>query len=30
MAKLKYTFTNDTLFKMVFDKYPELLKTLVA
>ena len=28
--KLEYTFKNDTLFKMVFVKYPELLKRLVA
>ena len=30
MTKLKYTFKNDTLFKMLFMKYPELLKRLVA
>ncbi len=30
MAKLEYTFKNDTLFKMVFVKNPELLKRLVA
>ncbi len=30
MTKLEFTFKNDTLFKMVFVKYPELLKTLVA
>ena len=30
MAELKYKFTNDTLFKMLFVKYPELLKKLVA
>jgi predicted transposase/invertase (TIGR01784 family) len=30
MTKLKYTFKNDTLFKMLFVKYPELLKRLVA
>ena len=30
MAKLKYTFMNDTLFKMLFVKYPELLKSLVS
>ena len=30
MSKLKYTFKNDILFKMVFVKYPELLKRLVA
>jgi len=30
MAKLKYTFTNDTLFKMLFVKYPDLLRKLVA
>jgi len=30
MAKLEYTFKNDTLFKMVFVKYPKLLKRLVA
>ncbi len=30
MTKLEYTFTHDTLFKMVFVKYPDLLKRLVA
>ncbi|GHV14447.1 transposase [Clostridia bacterium] len=30
MTKLEYTFTNDTLFKMLFVKYPDLLKRLVA
>lgn len=30
MAKLKYTFKTDTLFKMLFVKYPELLKELVS
>jgi predicted transposase/invertase (TIGR01784 family) len=30
MAKLEYTFKTDTLFKMLFVKYPELLKDLVA
>jgi predicted transposase/invertase (TIGR01784 family) len=30
MSKLKYTFKTDTLFKMLFVKYPELLKKLVA
>jgi predicted transposase/invertase (TIGR01784 family) len=30
MAKLKYTLMNDTLFKMLFVKYPDLLKRLVA
>jgi predicted transposase/invertase (TIGR01784 family) len=30
VAKLKYTFTNGTLFKMLFAKYPDLLKKLVA
>jgi len=30
MNELKYKFTNDTLFKMLFVKYPELLKKLVA
>ncbi len=29
MKKLKYTFKTDTLFKMLFVKYPELLKELV-
>jgi len=27
---LKYKFTNDTLFKMLFVTHPELLKKLVA
>ena len=30
MAKLKYTLQNDILFKMLFVKYPKLLKRLVA
>ena len=30
MAKLKYTFKTDTLFKMLFTQEPELLKRLVA
>jgi len=30
MAELRYKFTNDTLFKMVFVEYPDLLKRLVA
>ncbi|MDR2295577.1 MAG: Rpn family recombination-promoting nuclease/putative transposase, partial [Clostridiales Family XIII bacterium] len=30
MTELKYKFTHDTLFKMLFVKYPELLKRLVA
>ena len=30
MAKLQYTFKTDTLFKMLFVKYPDLLKKLVA
>ncbi len=30
MTKLEYTFKNDTLFKMLFVKYPNLLKRLVA
>ena len=30
MTKLEYKFTNDTLFKMLFVKYPHLLKKLVA
>ena len=30
MTKLEYTFTNDTLFKTLFVKYPELLKRLTA
>jgi hypothetical protein len=30
MAELKYKFTNDTLFKMLFVEYPHLLKKLVA
>ena len=30
MTKLKYKFTNDTLFKILFVKYPDLLKRLVA
>jgi len=30
MMKLEYTFMNDTLFKMLFVKHPDLLKRLVA
>lgn len=30
MNKLQYTFKTDTLFKMLFVQYPELLKKLVA
>jgi predicted transposase/invertase (TIGR01784 family) len=30
VTELKYKFTYDTLFKMLFVKYPELLKRLVA
>ena len=30
MTRLKYTFKTDTLFKLIFVKYPELLKKLVA
>ena len=30
MTELKYKFTNDTLFKMLFVAHPELLKRLVA
>ena len=30
MTKLKYKFTYDTLFKLLFVKYPDLLKRLVA
>ncbi len=30
MTKLEYTFKNDILFKMVFIKYPNLLKRLTA
>jgi len=30
MAKLQYTFKNDLLFKMLFMKYPDLLKRLVS
>ena len=30
MSELKYKFTNDTLFKMLFVQYPHLLKKLVA
>ena len=30
LRKLEYTFKTDTLFKMLFVKYPELLKMLVA
>ena len=30
MTKLKYTFKNDTLFKMLFTQYIDLLKRLVA
>lgn len=30
MTKLKYRFTNDALFKLLFVKFPDLLKRLVA
>ena len=30
MAKLKYKFTNDILFKVLFVQYPDLLKRLVS
>ena len=30
VTKLEYTFKNDTLFKVLFVKYPELLKKLIA
>ena len=30
MTKLEFTFKTDTLFKMLFVKYPDLLKQLVA
>jgi predicted transposase/invertase (TIGR01784 family) len=30
VVKLEYTFKNDTLFKMVFVQYPELLKRLIS
>jgi len=30
MTKLEYTFKTDTLFKLLFVKYPELLKQLVS
>ena len=30
MTKLEYTFKTDTLFKMLFVKYPDLLKRLVS
>ena len=30
MTRLKYTFKTDTLFKLLFVKYPGLLKRLVA
>jgi len=30
MTELKYKFTYDTLFKLLFQKYPDLLKRLVA
>jgi predicted transposase/invertase (TIGR01784 family) len=30
VTKLEYTFKNDTLFKLVFVKYPDLLKRLIA
>jgi predicted transposase/invertase (TIGR01784 family) len=30
MSVLRYTFMNDTLFKMLFTKYPELLKRLTS
>ena len=30
MTELKYKFTNDTLFKMLFVQYPDLLMKLVS
>ena len=30
MTKLQYTFKTDTLFRILFTKYPDLLKNLVA
>ena len=30
MTKLEYTFKTDTLFKMLFVKYPDLLRRLVS
>ena len=30
MTRLKYTLKTDTLFKLLFTKYPDLLKKLVA
>ena len=30
MSKLQYTFKTDTLFKLLFVQYPDLLKKLVA
>ena len=30
MTKLRYTFKTDTLFKLLFTKYPDLLKRLVS
>ncbi|MDR0498772.1 MAG: hypothetical protein LBH03_03425 [Holophagales bacterium] len=30
MTKLDYTFTNDALFKMLFVKYPNLLKNIIT
>ena len=30
MTKLKYTLKTDTLFKLLFTKYPDLLKRLVV
>ena len=30
MTKLEYTFKSDILFKMLFVKYPDLLKRLIA
>ncbi|MDR3239708.1 MAG: Rpn family recombination-promoting nuclease/putative transposase, partial [Clostridiales bacterium] len=30
MTELEFKFTNDTLFKMVFVHYPELLKRLIG
>jgi hypothetical protein len=30
MVKLKYTLRNDLLFKMVFTKFPNLLKILMS
>jgi hypothetical protein len=30
MTKLKYKLTTDTLFKLMFTKYPDLLKRLIS